>query len=606
MRQTGLGIIITLVIASYPLTTATAIYLRLDFSLDRQTYNWSDSVSVLRKPSAKTEIQFQNRSAASLMKKSVFGGGDDRWQKTARSSLVFTSSLRPGWKGGLQVSQDFDRLEQKRFIADRALAFAGYEGRHLSLLQRGGIVWEERRFEPLRNVQAGLGYSAEVSLTPRADTAFGRFAATGEVTTLRQTPRKAIGLSYDLRKQSAKGDTIDVSASQSFGERKYFPASGSFDATARQRTEQRRWDFHATRTLPARLAVTANAAYRFDSYDYQYEQTAADFVRQNNNFTSLFEYQLSVARRFGSLLSLQGTYLFNRTNEDFGALQTNQRAETGQLGMTAVIVFFVADTLELSGQMGVTSYFAPTSSTFFADRDRSASVATFRLTHRFSDFLTGGLDGSYRGFHTVYISGSLSANNNVNNVYILNPTLIWKPFEPITLEQNYQMHANYVYYEYEKSDFSGRSTLYRRANLTNKLTIALSRRTDFIIEYGYRYEDFGRLVYSDQWQQQVSWDRRTHRPRLSVDYHPTSRFHFQPYAAYEVQTSYDHLFDPLNTLGRRQQSEQFIRRLIGFDLQWTLSDHSAIDCKLQRRVQDYQHQRNQEYDLFTIAIRRYL
>ena len=276
------------------------------------------------------------------------------------------------------------------------------------------------------------------------------------------------------------------------------------------------------------------------------------------------------------------------------------------MGMTAKVFLLEADTLEASGQMGVTSYLAPTASTFFADRDRSVNSATVRMTHRFSDFLTGMIDGSYRGFHAIYISGRLSANNNVNNVYIFNPTLIWRPLANISLQQSYQMFANYIYYEYEKSDLSGRNTLYRRANVSNKLTLTSSRRTDFVIEYSYRYEDFGPLVYSDQWQQQISWDRRTHRPRVGIDYRPIAGLRFQPYAVYEIQRSYDHLFDSTATLGRRQKSEEFTRTLVGFDFEWELSNLSYINCTLERRVQDYRNQRKQEYDLFTISIRRFL
>lgn len=606
MPRIRFAIIIALFVSLSPLTNVLPLYLSLDFSLDRQTYNWADSLAVVRNLGPAVNVRLQNRSAASLIKRSVFGAGEDRWQKSARSNLSITYQMSTRLKGGVEVAQDFDRLEKKRFVTDKVFLTAGYESSHLNLRQHGGVVLEERKFDPLTNIESGLGYGADLSLTPRADTSFGRFAAAGEITTLRRTPRKAITLSYELQNQSAKGDTVSLNGSQSYGEKKYFPTGSSFDATARQRTEQRRWDVHVARILPAKLTVTANAAYRFDSYDYKYDSTSIDFVKQNNNFASLFEYQLAVSRRFINAVSLQGTYLFNRTKEDFGVQQTNQRAETGQAGMSAVVSFSAADSLELSGQIGVTSYFAPTVSTFFADRDRSVKVATLKLTHHFNRFLTGILDGSYRRFHTIYISGKLSANNNVNNVYILNPSLIWQPTENIVFQQNYQIFANYIYYEYEKTDFAGRNTLYRRANLTNKLTISVSPRTDLTFEYGYRYEDFGRLAYSDQWQQQVSWDRRTHRPRFGIDYRPTPRFHFQPYATYEVQTSYDHLFDPNNLLGIRQQSEQLTRKQIGFDLEWTLSRNSHIDCKLQRRVQDYQNQRNQEDDLFTISIKRML
>jgi hypothetical protein len=276
------------------------------------------------------------------------------------------------------------------------------------------------------------------------------------------------------------------------------------------------------------------------------------------------------------------------------------------LSLSASFFYFFDDTVSVSGQIGVTSYFTSGSSSIFSDRDRTIEIGRARITRRFTPFLKGALDGSFRGFHTIYLSGSLSANNNKNNVFVLNPNLLWQPVEGVSFEQDYQMHANYIYYDYETGSLAGRNTLYRRANLRNRLTLTTSAATDFELEYSYRYEDFGPVRYTDQWQQQVSWDRRTHRPKFAVDYHPSPGFRLRPYAIYEVQRSYDHLFDPGNTLGRREQSEEFVRKVIGFDLQLGLTVGSYVNLRLERRIQEYQNQRNQDYDTMTIAIKKYL
>lgn len=583
-----------------------SISLQLDFSLDRQTYNWSDSVSLVRNIKPSLQLAIQNRSVATLIKKSVFGEGGDRWQKTARTKASVTYRVSPLIRAGVEVSQDFDRLEKKRLIANRAGLTTALEGTTLSFTQACGVVWEQRQYDPASSTEAGFGCSSLISVLPKSNRSLGMATLEGQIVSVRRTPLKSIALTYNYSKNDTNGDSIAVDARQGFGQKKYFPSSGDFNATAEQTTEQRRWDMRVTRWLPSRLMFASAVSYRFDKYNYEYDMTVTDLVRQNDNFASLFEYQLSLERRFGKIVMVQGTYLYNRAKEDFGQQQTNQLAETGQLGATARVFLFDVDTIEVSGQMGVTSYQAPTASTFFADRDRSVNVATGRLKHRFNEFLTGMIDCSYRGFHTIYISSRLSANNNVNNVYILNPTLIWQPVGGVKLQQNYQMFANYIYYEYEKSRLSGRNTLYRRANWNNSLTLTASQRANFILEYSYRYEDFGPLMYSDQWQQQVSWDRRTHRPRLGIDYHPFSGMRFQPYAVYEVQRSFDHLFDSTATLGRRVQSEEFTRTSIGFEFEWKMSGASHMNCALERRVQDYQNQRNQEYNLFTITIKRLL
>ncbi|TFH53713.1 MAG: hypothetical protein E4G91_11575 [Candidatus Zixiibacteriota bacterium] len=339
---------------------ASPVSLNLDFSLDRQTYNWADSVSFTRYLEPSLQLALQNRSSATLIKKSVFGEGGDRWQKTARTSVSLTYRIRPSFKAGVEFSQDFDRLEKKRLIANRANLLTGFEGNHVNFSQRCGVVWEQRQFDPASSSESGLGYSGVFSLKPRQDRSLGSASVEAQLTTLHRTPLKNIAVNYSFSASNIRGDTVTVDAKQSFAERKYFPSSGNFDITARQRSEQRRWDLHASRKLPAAVVFSASAAYRFDKYDYDYDAAVTDLVRQNNNFTSLFEYQFSLTRRFGRVLLMQGTYLFNRIKEDFGQQQTNQLAETGQLGMTAKVFLLEADTLEVSGQMGVTSYLAPT------------------------------------------------------------------------------------------------------------------------------------------------------------------------------------------------------------------------------------------------------
>ncbi len=598
-----LGIVIVLLI---PFAAAHSLYLNLDFSIDRQTYNWADSLSLRHSFGRGASFQFGNLSKATLFQESVFGQGGDRWQKTASTHGALDYQFHKRLKAGVALAQDFDRLEEKRFIGTRVLATSLWEANNLSWRQGAGVIWEERRSEPKSNNETGLTYESEIRIRPRESHSWGQGKISGELTSLRNTPRRNINLSYELPELVINNDTLAVVASQSFSRRDYFPSSGNFETVARQSTEQRRWDLSASKRLPASSRLVFNAAYRYDRYDYEYEGDTGGLLRQNDNLTSIFEYRVGVHKPVGRLVSVESSYLFNRTDEDFGSTQTNQLAETGQLNARIVLNYSEPDTLEVSGQVGVTSYFAPSTSAYFSDRDRSIKVAATRIVHRFNEFFTGTLDGSYRGFHTIYISGELSANNNINNVYIINPALIWRPYPGIRIQQNYQMHANYIYYQYEKDAVSQRNTLYRRANVVNNLTVSISPRTDLIFEYSYRYEDFGRLVWEDQWKQQVSWDRRTHRPRFGVEYRPWTGFRFYPYASYEIQSSYDHLFDANDVLGQRSKSDELSRKLIGFELQWTLSMNSYIECKLERRVQEYQSQQSQDYDFFTINVKRYL
>ncbi len=592
-------------IVCYAFSEATAIYLSLDFAVDRQTYDWADSISVSRDFGKQISFDFHNRSQATLIKESVFGQGGDRWQRFANTSATLTRRLNDKLRLGASFNQRFDRLEQKRFIGNRFLLTSIYQTSLISVDQSAGLLWEERRFEPRENNQTGLSYQAELRFNPARSGRWGAIGVAGDINTLQQTPAREITASYELPPLALAGDTISLRAEQRYAQQKYYPSSGNFESVAVQNTEQRRWDFEGVKQLPAEVRMNLDVAYHYDSYDYDYEDATTDFIRQNSNVTSLFQYHLDFQRDWGENISVASGYLFTRTNEDYGSDQTNQRAETGQITATATMRFWDSDSLQLTGRIGVTSYTAPTTSAYFADRDRSIKVASASLYHRFNDYLSGYLDGSYRGFHTIYLSGSLSANNNVNNVYIINPSLVWEPWNHIRLRQNYQMHANYIYYEYERNETSERNTLYRRANFSNAIDLIYSSRLTFSVEYSYRYEDFGRLIWQDQWKQQVSWDRRTHRPRLSLEYRPVPSLLFNPFVSYESQKSYDHYFSETEALGARRLSEKLERNSVGFFLKWSLSHNSYLDAQLERRVQDYASQRRLEYDVFTLTMRRY-
>ena len=606
MLQSRLWIILVLLAVGLAPLPAAALSLSLDFALDNQTYSWSDSISWQHNFDSRTAIQILNRSQATLIKSSVFGQGADRWQKISHSRGQLTRRLSSSFRLGLEALQDFERLESRRFIGNGARLTAELNWSWLRATEKLGPVWELREAPGEKSTQTGLGNETRFEILPRRDFSLGRLVLSSELHTLRRTPHKSVALAYELNRSLTGKDTTSLILSQSFAEQKFFPSSRNFANTARQRSELRHFDMNLRRQLPADLYFRARSSYRLSRYSYDYETVAADIITQNGNLRLLFDYEFLVSREFGEWLALASEYLFDRTKEDFGAALVNQRSESGRWSVTARLSPWEGDTLKLAGQIGVTSYFTSGASSIFSDRDRTLEIISMHLAHRFTPYLKGALDGSYRGFHTIYVSGALSANNNQNNVFLLSPSLRWQPVRGVLLEQFYQMHANYIYYDFGKSSFAGRNTLYRRANLLNRLTLSGSATTDFEIEYSYRYEDFGPIRYTDQWQQQVSWDRRTHRPKIAVNYHPSRRFRFRPYAVYEIQCSYYHIFAEDNQLGGREQTEEFVRKLVGFELQWELSAASYIDCRLERRLQEYQHQRNQDYDTFTISLKKLL
>jgi hypothetical protein len=84
-----------------------ALFLSLDFSLDNQTYNWSDSLLFSHRFGKGTDVEVWNRSTATLIKQSVLGESRDRWQKRARSGARLERCISERVTAGIELRQDF-------------------------------------------------------------------------------------------------------------------------------------------------------------------------------------------------------------------------------------------------------------------------------------------------------------------------------------------------------------------------------------------------------------------------------------------------------------------------------------------------------------------
>ena len=91
----------------------------LDFSYDKSTYHWEDSVWLDNKFSDNIRVQAYNSSTATLIKKSLFLNSRDRWQKNANTNvaLIFNPENRFSW--GITAFNNYNRLESRRVGINR-------------------------------------------------------------------------------------------------------------------------------------------------------------------------------------------------------------------------------------------------------------------------------------------------------------------------------------------------------------------------------------------------------------------------------------------------------------------------------------------------------
>jgi hypothetical protein len=258
--------------------------------------------------------------------------------------------------------------------------------------------------------------------------------------------------------------------------------------------------------------------------------------------------------------------------------------------------------LYFTTSIGVTSFYAPVVSAQFNDRDILTLFAWGEYLHVFSPIFSLRLEGGFRNFHQVYISNRLSANNNHNQTYLLSPTLIWRPYRNLDFKQNYNIQANYIYYDYEKSIESTKNRLFRRASSSTSINYRIFSGVSFLFGYIYRYEDYGQLIWRDQWVQKPSWERRTHTFSLSMEYMPSKSWVLSPEYTYEKRKSWDH--STIADKKIRTLSDKFYRNMISLSLRYFVDDRNYISLSGAHRVQKSMLSCRESSDFASVSVNR--
>ncbi|KPL04717.1 MAG: hypothetical protein AMJ73_03890 [candidate division Zixibacteria bacterium SM1_73] len=290
--------------------------------------------------------------------------------------------------------------------------------------------------------------------------------------------------------------------------------------------------------------------------------------------------------------------------------QKDQKMEAGELGGEVKAEITKADSVRLTTSAGVTSFYAPLFSGQFNDRDVLTILAWGEYLHIFNPYFSFRVESGFRNFHQLYLSSRLSSNNNHNQTYILSPTVSWKPDWRLSLKQGYTIQANYIYYDYEKSKESTKNRLFRRASSTSEFNYKYNPRLTFSFGYIYKYEDYGQLIWKDQWVQKPSWDRRTNTFVLSVDYQPVRKITFSPKYTYEKRKSWDHVTQETTPsegkAGReiRILKDKFHRNMISFSFKYFVNEGNFLFLSAAHRSQKGTQSRQERSDYVTVSLAR--
>ncbi len=310
-------------------------------------------------------------------------------------------------------------------------------------------------------------------------------------------------------------------------------------------------------------------------------------------------YGMGATRRWGGM-QIDADYRYHWTEDNFGESRRDQTAETGELDANLRWRLTGADSVGVQSVFRVTSYTVPGEASFFTDRDQGERVVDLFWWHRFSPVLSVRPVFSYRGFRQVFISEELSANNNTDNIYLLVPSIEWRPVRAVKIAQRFAIRAHYRFFDFERTDPSGRGTLYRKAESISRARINSTAATTWIIQYTYRYEDFGGLFDRDGWVQSVDWDRRSHLVDAQIVWRPLRGLSLNPSLGLERKKSFNHR--RVGDSVQRIEDEPFRRTNVSMTAEWNTRAGYLIHLAIARRVQQFGNGSRDRDDRWEIGV----
>ncbi len=579
----------------------------VNFSNDKSTYFWEDSIWVDNTVAGQTHLLLSNHSTATLIKKSLFLDSGDRWQKEANTNLALSFDSQNKFSWGINAYNNYSRLKDRRVNINRL-------GLHqdLKLTQRLNLTslltFSEttRHQSGLKNVDQGMMQTLNLSYKSRPCN-WGNFslAYDQELNLLARTPEKSFGLNFGYDKRD---DTKQVSFSYmgNYRKNKFFSGLTTFDNVTTQDRYEHQGDLNIGFELLRNLEVNLLSTYFYRRFEYRQEQDeSASGVLGRDNLTSTFYYNLALSYPLFGRSLLKTEYIYRDSDEEYGDLFSGQNIKLGELRFSYHIRLGARDSLYSAGTFSITTYTGKDPSNLFSDRDRVYRLGQLAYQHKFSNYFLIRLRGSYQHNHNINIAKELSGNNNYNILYLAEPEVVWTPLENLQVSQSWIMHANYIYYDYEKYEDSPRNTIYRKADYLVRVNYGFSARLDLLLSYRFRYEDFGQLIYRDQWAQRISWERKGHLPSFEMNWRPSPALSINPGYSYERKHSYDHLAGETEDERILREKELFKRQKIFINIDYRPGEKSSVEFTYTRRVQKSIQFRDEDSDIITLNIRRY-
>ncbi|MFH1336613.1 MAG: hypothetical protein ABII96_08865 [Candidatus Zixiibacteriota bacterium] len=578
--------------------------LRLDFSQDNRTYLWNTKLDYSRLADRGFFWGFSSAINSMLIQKSLFSNNQNRWQEDGNIGLSLGYSLSPKLKLGILLSQDVNSLEKRKVQNSEYGITTEYQLSGIRFAQVIGGKDVQRRWEGGERDDAGFNHRLEISHAPDIlNGANTRLYFRQTSSALSNVPLLERDFSLFFAKTFSTKDSIEFSYQEDWSKKKFYLGDVSLAQINTQRRSQRLVSLKTSTRIPLQVRMDFDFDFLYDGYRYSGE-TEPLVPRLTNNSTSSQNLNLKMTREFFKRFALSSYYKYLQSDEDYTEDYKDLKMKSAEWGGSLTMRISRSDSLYFTISVGVASFYASTLSDQLNDRDLLTFTSWGIYRHIFTPLFSLQVEGGVRNFHQVYISNRLSANNNHNQTYVLSPTFTWQPFLALKIKQNYNIQANYIYYDYEKAKESTKNRLFRRASSGTNVNWALTSRIDFNLGYTYRYEDYGQLVWRDQWVQKPSWERRTHTIGISMEYQPTRFISLSPGYSYQRRKSWDHFADLVSLKEVRSLSGRYSQSTLSVVGRYHIDVLDYVMLSAARRIQKSSQGSKEVSDYASVSVNR--
>ncbi len=592
--------------------------LRCDFSQDNRTYIWNLKLDCDREVTPKLSWGASSSVNSTLIKKSIFSDNQDRWQEDGKIDLNLDYLLTPRLKIGGLFSQNLNSLEERKVTTSEYGVKSELKLAGISFVQILGAKDIDRRLSDTKRSETGFNYSQTISCSPRILSGSVTQISLNQTTTrLKNIPllKRDFNLSFSKYLSHSSNpdlgrDSLQVAYQEVWAKKKFYVGEITTPQINTQKKNQRALSMCASKRVP--LGITFDFTFDLLSNRYRYSadsDTLLDLFL-TDNWASSQNLRMGAKREFLRRLSVESFYKYISSKEDYTGDEKDQKMEGGEWGGEVKAEITGADSLRLTASVGVTSFYAPLFSGQFNDRDILTILAWGEYLHIFNSYFNFRMEGGFRNFHQLYMSDRLSSNNNHNQTYLLSPTLSWTPNRKLNLSQGYSIQANYIFYDYEKARESEKNKLFRRASSASRIAYKYNRRLILSFDYIYRYEDYGQLIWREQWAQKTSWDRRTNHFTLSMDYRPISKVSFAPQYTYEKRKSWDHVGEEVEgsegKAGKEKRipKDKFSRNMISLSIRYSRNNDNYLYFSAAHRLQKGTQTKRETANYVTVSVAR--